>query len=228
MKRRTVHRVCTLCEATCGLEIEVEGRRVLAIRGDADDPFSRGHMCAKAPALADLHEDPDRLRRPVKRTEAGFVEISWEEAFDLAAEGGANAVALYRGNPSVHDLGSTLYYIVLQRALATRNRFSAGSLDTWPRYVQVASMFGGMLHIPVPDIERTDHLLILGANPVVSNGSLMTAPDVKKRLLEIRARGGKFNDVAWGALPFVLMMIAMVALLIAFPQIAIWLPQQVY
>ena len=108
MKRRTVHRVCTLCEATCGLAIEVQDRRVLAIRGDAADPFSRGHMCAKAPALADLHEDPDRLRRPVKRTESGFVEISWADAFESAAEGllaarkrgGADAIALYRGNPS--------------------------------------------------------------------------------------------------------------------------------
>ena len=169
------------------------------IRGDADDPFSRGHMCAKAPALADVHEDPDRLRRPVKRTDAGFVEISWEEAFELAAEGllaarkqgGADAIALYRGNPSVHDLGSTLYYIVLQRAVGTRNRFSAGSLDTWPRYVQVSSMFGGMLHIPVPDLDRTSHLLVIGANPIVSNGSLMTAPDVRGRLKALRARGGK-------------------------------------
>ncbi len=199
MERRTVHRVCTICEATCGLAIEVEDRRVLGIQGDADDPFSRGHMCAKAPALADVHADPDRLRRPVKRTDGGFVEISWEEAFELAAEGllaaraqgGADAIALYRGNPSVHDLGSTLYYIVLQRAVGTQNRFSAGSLDTWPRYVQVGSMFGGMLHIPVPDLDRTSHLLVIGANPVVSNGSLMTAPDVRGRLKALRARGGK-------------------------------------
>ena len=199
MKRRTVHRVCTLCEATCGLAIEVEGRRVLAIRGDVDDPFSRGHMCAKAPALADLHEDPDRLRQPVKRTDGGFVEISWEEAFGLAAEGllaaraqgGSDAIALYRGNPSIHDLGSTLYYIVLLRAVGTQNRFSAGSLDTWPRYVQVGSMFGGMLHIPVPDLDRTRHLLVIGANPIVSGGSMMTAPDVRGRLKALRARGGK-------------------------------------
>ena len=199
MKRRTVYRVCTLCEATCGLSIEVEGRRVLAIRGDVDDPFSRGHMCAKAPALADLHEDPDRLRQPVKRTDGGFVEISWEEAFGLAAEGllaaraqgGSDAIALYRGNPSIHDLGSTLYYIVLLRAVGTQNRFSAGSLDTWPRYVQVGSMFGGMLHIPVPDLDRTRHLLVIGANPIVSGGSMMTAPDVRGRLKALRARGGK-------------------------------------
>jgi anaerobic selenocysteine-containing dehydrogenase len=199
MERRTVYRVCTLCEATCGLAVEVEGRRVLSIRGDTDDPFSRGHMCAKAPALADVHDDPDRLRRPVERTDSGFVEVSWEEAMDRVAQGllgvrergGPDAVALYRGNPSIHDLGSTLYYIVLQRALGTRNRFSAGSLDTWPRYVQVSSMFGGMLHIPVPDLDRTSHLVVIGANPVVSNGSLMTAPDVRGRLKALRARGGK-------------------------------------
>jgi anaerobic selenocysteine-containing dehydrogenase len=199
MSRRTVHRVCTLCEATCGLAVEVEGRRVLAIRGDLDDPFSRGHLCAKAPALADLHADPDRLRRPLRRTGTGFAEISWEEAFELAAEGllavakrgGADAIALYRGNPAIHDLASTLYFIVLQRALGTRNRFSAGSLDTWPRYVQVSSMFGGMLHVPVPDLDRTRYLLVVGANPVVSNGSLMTAPDVRGRLRALRARGGK-------------------------------------
>ena len=199
MSRRTVHRVCTLCEATCGLAIEIEGRRVLAIRGDLDDPFSRGHMCAKAPALADLHADPDRLRRPLKRMGTGFEETSWEEAFELAAEGllavakrgGADAIALYRGNPAIHDLASTLYFIVLQRALGTRNRFSAGSLDTWPRYVQVSSMFGGMLHIPVPDLDRTRYLLVVGANPVVSNGSLMTAPDVRGRLKALRGRGGK-------------------------------------
>jgi anaerobic selenocysteine-containing dehydrogenase len=199
MSRRTVHRVCTLCEATCGLAILVEGRRVLAIRGDLDDPFSRGHMCAKAPALADVHADPDRLRRPLKRRGTGFEEISWKEAIELAAEGllavakrgGADAIALYRGNPAIHDLASTLYFIVLQRALGTRNCFSAGSLDTWPRYVQVSSMFGGMLHIPVPDLDRTRYLLVVGANPAVSNGSLMTAPDVRGRLKALRGRGGK-------------------------------------
>lgn len=196
---RTVHRVCTLCEATCGLTFEVEGRQVLSVRGDVADPFSRGHMCAKARGLADLHHDPDRLRAPLRRVGDRFEEIGWDEAFDLVAQGvakvteqgGANAVALYRGNPAVHDLGTTLYYNVLQRAVGTENQYSAGSLDTWPRYVQVGSMFGGMLHIPVPDLDRTDHLMVLGANPIVSNGSLMTAPDVRGRLKALRARGGK-------------------------------------
>ena len=196
---RTVHRVCTLCEATCGLSIDVAGDRVLAVRGDPDDPFSRGHMCAKARGLGDVHHDPDRLRKPLLRVGDRFEEIGWDEAFERAARGlaaarergGPNAVALYRGNPAVHDLATTLYYNVLQRAVGTQNQFSAGSLDTWPRYVQVGSMFGGMLHIPVPDLDRTDHLFVIGANPVVSNGSLMTAPDVRGRLKALRARGGK-------------------------------------
>ena len=199
LRPRTVHRVCTLCEATCGLSIAVEGARVVSIRGDREDPFSRGHMCAKAQALADVHHDPDRLTRPLRRVGDRFEEIGWDEAFELAAEGllavrergGAEAIALYRGNPAVHDLASTLYYNVLQRAVGTPNQFSAGSLDTWPRYVQVGSMFGGMLHIPVPDLDRTDHLLVVGANPIVSNGSLMTAPDVRGRLKALRARGGR-------------------------------------
>lgn len=196
---RTVHRVCTLCEATCGLAIEAEGRRVLSVRGDPDDPFSRGHMCAKARGLADVHHDADRLRRPLRRVGDRFEEIGWDEAFALAAEGlgrareqgGADRVALYRGNPAVHDLATTLYYNVLQRAVGTKNQYSAGSLDTWPRYVQAGSMFGGMLHIPVPDLDRTEHWLVVGANPIVSNGSLMTAPDVRGRIKALRARGGK-------------------------------------
>lgn len=198
-RTRTVHRVCTLCEATCGLSIDVAGDRVLAVRGDPEDPFSKGHLCAKARGLADVHHDPDRLRGPLAREGDRFVEIGWDEAFARAAaglaavreRGGPDAVALYRGNPAIHDLATTLYYNVLQRAIGSKNQFSAGSLDTWPRYVQVGSMFGGMLHIPVPDLDRTDHLLVFGANPIVSNGSLMTAPDVRGRLKALRARGGK-------------------------------------
>lgn len=194
-----VHRTCTICEATCGLRITVEDGHPTRIEGDAADPFSRGHICPKAHGLLDLQNDPDRLRRPIRREGDRWVEIGWQEAWEFAATGlaevrdshGVDAIALYRGNPTVHDMASLLYWNVVQQAIPTVNKFSAGSIDTWPRYVQAGSMFGGMLHIPVPDLERTDHLLILGANPIVSNGSLMTAPDVKKRLREIRTRGGK-------------------------------------
>ncbi len=190
MTKVTTHRACTLCEATCGIRVTTEGRQVLRIEGDPDDPFSRGHICPKAHALAEIQTDPDRLKTPMRRTEAGFVPIGWEEALDLAAErlaairdaAGNDAIALYRGNPTVHDAQSLLYWNVLQRAIPTRSQFSAGSLDTWPRWVQAGLMYGGFLQTPVPDLARCEYLLILGANPLVSNGSLMTAPGIKKRL----------------------------------------------
>lgn len=193
------HRACTLCEATCGIRVTHEAQRILRIEGDPADPFSRGHVCPKAWALAELQSDPDRLRTPVRRTPAGFVPIGWDEALDLAAErlaairdaAGPDAIALYRGNPTVHDAQSLLYWNVLQRALPTRSQFSAGSLDTWPRWVQAGLMYGGFLHTPVPDLERCDFLLVLGGNPLVSNGSLMTAPGIRKRLQRLRARGGR-------------------------------------
>lgn len=199
MTKLITHRACTLCEATCGIRVTTEGRRVLRIEGDPDDPFSRGHICPKAHALGEIQADPDRLKTPMRRTEAGFVPIGWEEALDLAAErlvairdaAGNDAIALYRGNPTVHDAQSLLYWNVLQRAIPTRSQFSAGSLDTWPRWVQAGLMYGGFLHTPVPDLARCEYLLILGANPLVSNGSLMTAPGIKKRLRALRSRGGQ-------------------------------------
>lgn len=199
MSQRTVYRACNLCEATCGIAVDVEGRSVVKVRGDADDPFSRGHVCPKAIGLKELQDDPDRLRRPVLRTADGWREIGWDEAIERAAAGlarvreagGPDAVALYRGNPTVHDYATTLGVNVLSRALGTRNAYSAGALDTWPKFVQTSSMYGGPLRCPVPDVDRTDYLLIVGANPIVSNGSLWTVPDVKKRLAAVRARGGR-------------------------------------
>lgn len=199
MSRRTVHRTCTLCEATCGIAVEVESRAIRRVAGDDLDPFSRGEICPKAVGMRELQEDPDRLRRPLLRTAAGFREISWEEAIARAAEGlarvreagGRDAVALYRGNPGIHDYATTLGTNVIGRALGTRNSFSAGALDTWPRFVQVSSMYGGPLRGPVPDLDHTDYFLMLGANPLVSQGSLMTAPGMRRRLRDLRARGGK-------------------------------------
>src|SRR6187402_369435 len=190
---------CSLCEAMCGILVETDGERVLGIRGDPDDEFSRGHICPKAVALADIHTDPDRLRRPVVRDGSGWNEVSWEHAFDMAAEGlfavqakhGSDAVAIYAGNPTIHSLGASLFYPELVRALGTKNRYSATSVDQLPHHVAAVTMFGHPLLIPIPDIDHTDHLLIFGANPAVSNGSLMTAPDVAKRLKAIVARGGK-------------------------------------
>ena len=199
MTKTTVHRTCTICEATCGIDVEVLDGEAVRITGDREDSFSAGHICPKAHGLLDLHRDPDRLRTPVRRTDDGWVEISWEDAIELAArelgrvrdEHGDDAVALYRGNPTVHDAQSILYWNVMQRALPTRNKYSAGSLDTWPRFVQAHLMYGGYLNTPVPDIDRSDYFLMLGANPIESHGSLMTAPGMKKRLDALRKRGGR-------------------------------------
>ncbi len=194
------HRACPLCEAVCGLEIRVEHGRVVSIRGDREDPFSRGHVCPKGVALMDLQEDPDRLRRPLRRTPSGdWEEIPWRLALDLAAAGlhrvrrshGADAVAVYLGNPNSHSWGSLLGVPPLVRALGTKSRYSATSADQLPHHVAARLMFGHQLLLPIPDLDRTAFLLVLGANPAVSNGSLMTAPGMIRRLEALRARGGR-------------------------------------
>lgn len=193
------YRTCNLCEAMCGLEIEHRDGEILAIRGDRDDPLSRGHICPKAVALQDLHNDPDRLRHPVRRTADGWEEISWEEALDETArrlggirdEHGRDAVGIYVGNPTVHNHGALLMLLPLLKALRTRNRYSATSLDQLPHMLACKEMFGHQALFPVPDLERTRYFLVVGANPMASNGSVMTSPDIRNRLKEIRRRGGK-------------------------------------
>ncbi len=196
---RTHFRTCHLCEAMCGIAIDLEGDRIVAIRGDKDDPFSRGHVCPKAVALQDVHEDEDRLRRPLRRTASGWEEVSWEAALDEAATRlaavqrahGRNAVAFYQGNPVVHNHGAILFGQVFQRSLGSRSRYSATSVDQLPQMLASLLMFGHQLLLPIPDVDRTDFLLMLGANPLVSNGSLLTAPGIEKRLKALRARGGR-------------------------------------
>ncbi|MCE9573455.1 MAG: molybdopterin oxidoreductase family protein [Deltaproteobacteria bacterium] len=191
-------RTCPLCEATCGLVVETEGRAITSVRGDADDPFSRGYICPKAYGVKALSDDPDRLRAPLVRTDAGLAPATWDDAFATALarlaairkQHGNDAVAIYIGNPGAHSLDLMLYGPALIRALGTKQRYSASSADQLPKMVSAGLMFGGGLTIPVPDVDRTDHLLILGANPRASNGSLMTAPDIGGRLDAIRARGG--------------------------------------
>ncbi len=192
-------RTCTLCEAMCGIVITTSGPTITGIRGDPDDPFSKGHICPKAVALQDVHDDPDRLRRPMRRTGHEWHEIGWDEALDEAATRlkavqaahGRDAVAAYLGNPTVHSSGAMLFAPAFVRALRTRNRYSATSVDQLPHHLAAMLMFGHALLIPVPDIDHTDHLLMLGANPAASNGSLMSAPGVTDRLRAIRARGGR-------------------------------------
>lgn len=190
---------CPLCEATCGILVETEGRKVLKIRGDKDDVFSKGFICPKAAALQDLYEDPDRLRQPVRRTESGWEQISWKAAFDevaakiqdTQAEHGNDAMALYLGNPSVHNLGVMTTGTLYLRTIRTRNRYAATSVDQLPHMLAAQQMFGNQLRMPVPDVDRTDFFVIFGGNPLVSNGSIMTAPDMKGRLAAIRSRGGR-------------------------------------
>jgi anaerobic selenocysteine-containing dehydrogenase len=191
---------CPLCEATCGLELQLaEDGRVERVKGDSDDVFSHGFICPKGGSITALHEDPDRLRTPMVRRGGELVEATWDEAFDEIArrlppileEHGRNAVGVYLGNPSVHNLSFTLYGRVLLKALGTRNIFSASTVDQMPKQVAAGLMFGTFLSIPIPDIDRTDHMLILGANPLASNGSLMTAPDFRGRMRAVRERGGK-------------------------------------
>ncbi len=172
---------------------------MVAIRGDDADPFSRGYICPKATALADLHHDPDRLRRPIARDGERWRELGWDEAFDLVgdrlrairAEHGKDALGVYQGNPTVHSLGLAIHGQLLLRRLGTRNAYSATSLDQLPHMLAAMAMFGDQLLMPVPDVDRTDFMLILGANPAVSNGSIMTAPDIRGRLKAIIARGGQ-------------------------------------
>src|SRR5258708_89719 len=176
---RTHFRTCHLCEAMCGIVIEAEEERILSIRGDKDDPFSRGHICPKAVALKDVHEDPDRLRRPLRRTATGWVEVGWDEALDEAAERlgavqkahGRNAAAIYLGNPVVHNHGSILYSQLLLEGRGSRSRYSATSVDQLPHMLASLMMFGHQLLLPIPDLDRTDFLLILGANPLASRMS---------------------------------------------------------
>jgi anaerobic selenocysteine-containing dehydrogenase len=196
---RTALRTCPLCEATCGLELTLDGEEVTAIRGDREDVFSHGFICPKGYALKELHADPDRVSTPlIRRPDGGFAAAGWDEAFELidrrlapilAAD--RNAVAVYLGNPNAHNLSNLLYDKVLLKALATRNAYSASTVDQFPKQMASALMFGTGTSVPVPDVDRTRHLLILGANPLASNGSLMTAPDMRGRLRALRERGGK-------------------------------------
>lgn len=193
------HRICPFCEACCGLEITVAEGRVKRIRGHAADVFSRGYLCPKGVALKDLHEDPDRLRKPLIKRDGRFMEATWDEAFaeierrlpPIIAKHGADSVALTLGNPIVHKTALLLYAPRLGRALGSQNAFSASTLDQMPKHLSCGLMFGDFLSIPVPDIERTDFLLMLGANPMVSNGSLWTVPNFRDKAKALRARGGR-------------------------------------
>ena len=199
MPETSHYRICPLCEACCGLEVRTQDQRVIGIRGAENDVFSAGYICPKGYALKDLHEDPDRLRTPLIRRGASLVPATWGEAFaeiekrlvPLMAEHGRDAVAISVGNPSAHKMGLLLYFGRLAKALATKNVVSASTLDQMPKQLSSGWMFGHWLSIPVPDITRSQFLLVIGANPMASNGSLWTVPDFRGKARALRERGGR-------------------------------------
>ncbi|MGW1727255.1 molybdopterin oxidoreductase family protein [Streptomyces sp. NPDC002306] len=200
---RTALRICPLCEATCGLTLTIEGTRVTGARGDREDVFSRGFICPKGAAFGAVDGDPDRLRTPLVRRDGELREAGWEEAFDAVAAGlrpvaeryGPHAVGVVLGNPNVHTMAGALYPPVLIAGLGTRSLFTASTVDQMPKHVSSGLLYGDANAIPVPDLDRTDHLLLLGANPMESNGSLCTAPDFPGRLKALKARGGTLTVV---------------------------------
>ena len=195
--------VCNLCEAICGIELTLEDGAVTGIRGNEADPLSRGYICPKGVSMADVYADPDRLRRPIRRVgegaDATWEELGWDEALDLVAdrlaatitEHGADAVGVYLGNPNAHSVGFATHGVPFVKSLRTRNRFSASTVDQIPHQFVAWQLFGHQLLLPVPDLDRTSFFLVLGANPMASNGSLMTVPDFPQRVRDLKARGGR-------------------------------------
>lgn len=200
---RTALRICPLCEATCGLTLTIEGTRVTGARGDRDDVFSRGFICPKGASFGAVDSDPDRLRGPLVRRDGELREATWEEAFDAVAAGlrpvveryGPHAVGVVLGNPNVHTMAGALYPTVLLGALGTRSVFTASTVDQMPKHVSCGLLYGDANAIPVPDLDHTDHLLLIGANPLESNGSLCTAPDFPGKLKALKARGGTLTVI---------------------------------
>ena len=195
----TALRICPFCEATCGLVLTIDAGTVTAARGDRDDVFSAGFVCPKGASFGELDGDPDRLTAPLVRRDGELVEATWDEAFQAVADGlgavlrdhGGPSVAVYVGNPNAHTIAGGLYVPLVIKGLGTRMTFSASTLDQMPKHVSLGMMFGNPLAFTVPDVDRTDHLVVIGANPLVSNGSLATVADFPGKLKALRKRGGR-------------------------------------
>ncbi len=195
----THYRTCNICEAMCGLAIQHREGEILSIKPDPDDPFSQGHICPKAVALQDFNRDPDRLKNPMRKVDGQWQEVSWEEAFAFVTDNiqriqqsyGTDAMGVYLGNPNAHNFGNAIVLPQFFKALGSKNRYSSASADQLPHHVAANYMFGAGMVIPVPDVDRTDFMLIIGGNPVVSNGSMMTAPGMPNRIKALKKRGGK-------------------------------------
>ena len=197
----TITRSCPICEACCGLELKVDRvqKKILSVRGDDNDPRSKGYVCPKATAVKGLYEDPERLTRPLRKTESGWEEISWDEAYRYAGERlssireahGKDAIATYIGNPIGHSASGMLNFPMYLQAMDSERLFSAGSMDQQPKNLTSSIMYGDMWAISIPDIQRTQYMLSLGGNQLVSQGSLMSAPNAKKEIQNLQARGGR-------------------------------------
>ncbi|MBF7071828.1 molybdopterin oxidoreductase family protein [Glaciecola sp. MH2013] len=196
---RKHYSTCTLCEAMCGIEVTTKGREIVNIAGDKKNPFSEGHVCPKAMALKDLYDDPDRIKKPLQKTAEGWVELEWDDAFDKVAESlfkvqqkyGVESVGTYLGNPNAHNMGAILFGPYFYRALRSHNRYSATSVDQLPHHIVSRMLFGHQSQIPIPDIDHTHYFMVIGGNPLASNGSIMTVPHIKRRLKAVQKRGGK-------------------------------------
>ena len=196
---RTALRICPLCEATCGLTLTISEGRVTGARGDREDVFSAGFICPKGASFGELDNDPDRLTQPLVRRDGVLTEATWDEAYAVVAdrlgevirEHGGASVGVYLGNPNAHTIAGSLYAPLISRGLGTRHVYSASTLDQMPKHVALGLMFGSPVAFTVPDLDRTDYLVIIGANPLVSNGSLATAADFPGKLRALRKRGGR-------------------------------------
>ncbi len=195
------HRICPFCEAHCGTLVTADIAKgiITGVRGDPDDPFSRGYICPKSYAMKDLHSDPDVIRTPLIKRNGRFEPASWDEALDFTvarlkavqSTHGKEAVGFYIGNPTAHHPGLLLYSPLLLESLATPQVYCAGSVDHITKVLSSLLMYGDCSMISVPDIDRTDLFVVHGGNPAVSNGSLMTAPGMPQRMKAVRERGGK-------------------------------------
>ena len=198
--RRVHHQICPLCEASCGLLVHTEGDRITSISGNRDHVHSRGHICPKGVALQDIRNDPDRVLEPMIRTGREWQTVPWNTALDYAAERlhavrakhGNDAIGVYSGNPTAHNFGAGSHFKPLLVELKTRNFYSSASVDIFPNLLVSSLLYGHQYLQPVPDIDRTDFLLMLGANPIVSNGSLMTVAGFGAKVRDLRQRGGRF------------------------------------
>ncbi len=202
MATEIVYRSCPTCEASCGLKCEIDrqSKQVIRIEGDDDDPRSRGYLCPKAYAMKEVYEDPERLRKPIrKRKDGSWEELEWEEALVYTTERlreirdthGANANGYYIGNPTGHNVGGQLYIPALLGGMQTERSFSAATMDQFPQNIALHGMIGDPWLFPIPDIDRTEYFVCMGGNPLASQGSLMSAPNAKKRLQAIQERGGR-------------------------------------